>query len=338
MRGWRGRAWSFKHSPRVCDKRTNNIGVIIMSEVTLSERYEKELPEFLAYLKDVKEKASGVSAAVESLLSRVKNKRELNTAAGLSFLEVKNHVMLSYLLDLTHIVWRKVSGKSISGDPSIRRLVQARTILERIRPIDQKLKYQVDKLVKTATHGTINADDPLRFRANPAALEAESDDESTGSIEKGSEGKATKVYRPPKLAPVHYNEDETEKERKERLLERAKRKALCTSVMEELRSEFYDGPVEIKDAYDSHKARQNKAMQERVQYEEDNMLRLTLTKKERNLEKQLGTMSSLRDITRFGNFSALDANDVDELQPPKKKTKKVYKKKWGRKGFRKGRR
>ncbi|KAH6948667.1 hypothetical protein HPB50_025743 [Hyalomma asiaticum] len=119
-------------------------------------------------------------------------------------------------------------------------------ILERIRPIDQKLKYQVDKLVKTATHGTMDADDPLRFRANPAALEAESDDESTGSIEKGSEGKATKVYRPPKLAPVHYNEDETEKERKERLLERAKRKALCTSVMEELRSEFYDGPVEIK--------------------------------------------------------------------------------------------
>ncbi|KAH7977467.1 hypothetical protein HPB49_001805 [Dermacentor silvarum] len=47
---------------------------------------------------------------------------------GLSFLEMKNHVMLSYLLDLTHIIWCKVSGKSIDGDPSIRRLVQARTV------------------------------------------------------------------------------------------------------------------------------------------------------------------------------------------------------------------
>lgn len=311
---------------------------MVMSQVAMPDRVEKELPEFLAHLKDIKDKASGVSAAVEGLLSRVKNKRELNTAAGLSFLEMKNHVMLSYLLDLTHVVWCKVSGKSISGDPSIRRIVQARTVLERIRPIDQKLKYQIDKLVRTATLGTLNADDPLRFRANPTALEDESDYESADSAEKGSEGKATKVYRPPKLAPVHYDGDETEKERRERLLERAKKKALATSVMEELRSEFYDGPVEIKDAYDSHKAKQNKAMQERVQYEEDNMLRLTLTKKERNLEKQLGTMSSLRDLTRFGDFSALDANDADDLQPQKKKAKKVYKKKWGKKGFRKGRR
>ncbi|XP_050050711.1 neuroguidin [Dermacentor andersoni] len=310
-----------------------------MSQVTISDRrHEKEVPEFLTSLKEVKDKASGVSAAVESLLSRVKNKKELNTAAGLSFLEMKNHVMLGYLLDLTHIVWCKVSGKRISGDPSIRRLVQARTVLERIRPIDQKLKYQVDKVVRTATLGTLNSDDPLRFRANPAALEAESGDESTDSVEKGAGDKVPKVYRPPKLAPVHYDGDETEKERRERLLERAKRKALCTSVMEELRSEFYDGPIEIKDAYDSHKAKQNKAVQERVQYEEDNMLRLTLTKKERNLGKQLGTMSSLRDLTRFGDFSALDANDADDLQPPKKKTKKVYKKKWGKKGFRKGRR
>lgn len=46
----------------------------------MPDQIEKELPEFLAYLKDVKDKASGVSAAVESLLSRV-NKRELNTAA-----------------------------------------------------------------------------------------------------------------------------------------------------------------------------------------------------------------------------------------------------------------
>jgi hypothetical protein len=32
----------------------------------------------------------------------------------------------------------------------IKRLVELRTTLEKIRPIDQKLKYQVDKLLKTA--------------------------------------------------------------------------------------------------------------------------------------------------------------------------------------------
>lgn len=308
-------------------------------EASFSALPVTELPEFLTLLDSVKDKASAVSVALKSVVSRAKKEKQ-NNSAGLSLLEMKNHVMLTYLLDLTHIAWRKVSGESIQGDPSIWRLVQARTVLERIRPIEQKLKYQIDKLVRTATLGTVNADDPLRFRANPAALQAESGDESEASVEGGKRRKkaAKGVYRPPKLAPVHYDGDETEKERRERLLERAKRKALSTSVMEELRSEFYDGPVEIRDTYDSQKAKQNKSIKERTQYEEDNMLRLTVTKKEKNLSKQLGTMSSLKDLTRFGDFSALHADGADELQPAKKKAKKVYKKKWGKKGFRRGRR
>lgn len=299
----------------------------------------REPKEFVALLNDVKGKASAVSVALRNVVSRAK-KDEWNNSAGLSLLEMKNHIMLSYLLDLTHITWRKVSGESIQGDPSIWRLVQARTVLERIRPIEQKLKYQIDKLVRTATLGTVNADDPLRFRANPAALQAESDDDSTASVEgeKRHKKAAKGVYRPPKLAPVHYDGDETEKEHRERLLERAKRKALSTNVMDELRSEFYEGPVEIRDTYDSQRAKQNKAIRERTRYEEDNMLRLTVTKRERNLSRQLGTMSNLKDLTRFGNISALHADDANELQPAKKKAKKVYKKKWGKKGFRRGRR
>lgn len=44
-------------------------------------------------------------------------------------------------------------------------LVELRTVLEKIRPIDQKLKYQVDKLVRNASDGKVEAD-PLRHRAN----------------------------------------------------------------------------------------------------------------------------------------------------------------------------
>ena len=49
-------------------------------------------------------------------------------------------------------------------------LVEARTVLEKIRPIDQKLKYQVEKLVKTGMEGKVESD-PLRFKANPDNLE-----------------------------------------------------------------------------------------------------------------------------------------------------------------------
>lgn len=47
----------------------------------------------------------------------------------------------------------------------IDKLVELRTVLEKMRPIDQKLKYQVDKLLRQAADGKGEAD-PLRHRAN----------------------------------------------------------------------------------------------------------------------------------------------------------------------------
>jgi len=38
---------------------------------------------------------------------------------GLSFLEMKYHMLLSYLINLTYVVLRKCSGKMIEGDPAI---------------------------------------------------------------------------------------------------------------------------------------------------------------------------------------------------------------------------
>jgi len=46
--------------------------------------------------------------------------------------------------------------------------VEIRTVLERIRPIDHKLKYQIDKLVKASVTGSIDSKDPSNFKANPA--------------------------------------------------------------------------------------------------------------------------------------------------------------------------
>lgn len=123
-----------------------------------------------------------VTDIVESMLERVKN-GELTTEYGLSFLEVRYHMLLTYLINLTYIVLRKCSGKhffstkiktlnhftwfkgkKIERDPSIDRLIEIRTVLEKIRPIDSKLRYQIDKLVKTAMTGTSSSKDPINFK------------------------------------------------------------------------------------------------------------------------------------------------------------------------------
>lgn len=146
--------------------------------------------------------AQHVATLVDNMLAKVRN-GELSTDQGLSFLEMKYNMLLSYLINLTFIVLRKCSGETIEGDPCIDRLIEIRTVLEKIRPIDYKLKYQIDKLVKTAVTGT-NVNDPSNFKANPDNLTM-GDDESSNSEDEGKEkNEKSGVYVPPKLSAVHY--------------------------------------------------------------------------------------------------------------------------------------
>lgn len=149
--------------------------------------------------------AQHVASLVDNMLERVRN-GELTTDQGLSFLEMKYHMLLSYLINLMYFILRKCSGEKIEGEPCIERLVEIRAVLEKIRPIDHKLKYQIDKLVKTAVTGA-NANDPVVFKANPENLLGKSD-ESSDSDEETEEQRSTSVksnvYVPPKLSAVHY--------------------------------------------------------------------------------------------------------------------------------------
>ena len=47
---------------------------------------------------------------------------------GLSFLEVKDQLLLMYLMDLSHLILDKASGGSLHGHPAVLRLVEIRTV------------------------------------------------------------------------------------------------------------------------------------------------------------------------------------------------------------------
>jgi len=174
---------------------------------------QRDLPQAFRLLGEMNANVLQVNQVVDNMLMRVKN-GEMSTDKGLSFLEMKYHMLLSYLINLTYVVLRKCSGERIEGDPSIDRMIEIRTVLEKIRPIDHKLKYQIDKLVKTAVTGTINSDDPSNFRANPDALVAKLDSEDSDSdqeedednVKSTQQSRKSNVYVPPKLAAVHYGQ------------------------------------------------------------------------------------------------------------------------------------
>lgn len=209
-----------------------------------------------------------------------------------------------------------ILGQRIENDPSIDRLIEIRTVLEKIRPIDHKLRYQIDKLVKTAVTGTTNASDPLNFKAKPGSLmtqndsdesESDSDDEPSNAVQKkkskndpSDETEEIGKYVPPKLTSMPYDADETAAEKQEKIRDRARKRAINSTLIDEWKEEFLDTPVEITGG---SRAQQmiSKAMRERERYEEDNFTRLPMTKADKHRQKRLSTMGTLGDeLTGYG--------------------------------------
>ncbi|XP_018573810.1 neuroguidin [Anoplophora glabripennis] len=290
----------------------------------------KDLPQALILLNEMNVSAQHVASLVDNMIQKVR-KGELSTDQGLSFLEMKYNMLLSYLINVTYVVLRKCSGERIEDDPCIDRLIEIRTVLEKIKPIEHKLKYQIDKLVKTAVTGT-NADDPTTFKANPENLIGQMDEASDSSEESDEENeKAEKknydIYVPPKLSAVHYTGDETVQERMKRLQERSKKLALSSSIMQDLREEYLDTPIEITQ---SSRAQQilSKHQQEIQKYEEEYMTRLPVTKSEKHRRRQLTTLGSLGDeITNFGSSQGTGGKRKRKI-PTKSKGKHFKKKRF----------
>lgn len=200
-----------------------------------------------------------------------------------------------------------ILGQKIENDPSIDRLIEIRTILEKIRPIDHKLRYQIDKLVKTAVTGSSSTSDPLTFKANPGNLMASmagsssndtsDDDEIDNSYKKKKKSKEldpeadTGLYVPPKLTAMHYDDD-TSKEKKEKLLQKQKLRAINSTLVDEWKEEFLDTPVEVSAG---SRAQQmiSRAQKEKEEYEEKYFTRIPLSKSDKHRQKHLSTVGKI---------------------------------------------
>ncbi|XP_012522639.1 neuroguidin isoform X2 [Monomorium pharaonis] len=306
--------------------------------IAIDEMEQRDLPQAFRLLGEMNANVLQVNQLVDNMLVRVKN-GEISTDKGLSFLEMKYHMLLSYLINLTYVVLRKCSGERIEGDPSIDRLIEIRTVLEKIRPIDHKLKYQIDKLVKTAVTGTINSDDPSNFRANPDALVAKLDSEDSedsdqeeldtadGVKSTTQQSRKSNVYVPPKLAAVHYDGDETTAEKIRKAGERARRRAVSNTVLRELKEEYLDAPVEESQGMGEKRAILVREDKRKTEYEENYMTRLPVTKQEKHRRRQMTTLGTLGDeITTFGGESSTKTAKKRKAQR-KGKAKKSFKKK-----------
>ncbi|CAK7205401.1 hypothetical protein SEUCBS139899_008172 [Sporothrix eucalyptigena] len=119
---------------------------------------------------------------------------------GLSLLDVKNELLLSYLEHMVFLILLKLRSVSNSdsadlslsnsdlGQSVVKKLVELRLYLEKgVRPLEEKLRYQVEKALRAAEEVERTA----KQKADEAAAEAEnSDDESSSSSDSDSGSEA----------------------------------------------------------------------------------------------------------------------------------------------------
>lgn len=135
-----------------------------------------DLPLFKSTLTSIAQSAS----SCHGLLSSLNIDTELSYANGISLLSLKNSLLLSYMHRLTLLTMAKLQGRSLQSDDRVRKLlveelVRERVMLEKIRPLEAKLRYQLDKLVTKAD----NADRQDAERA--AGIAVNDDDIANGA-------------------------------------------------------------------------------------------------------------------------------------------------------------
>jgi len=284
--------------------------ILQLSKAEQQQILEQDAPELLQLIADFRKSLEDIRSHVRPLMKRAKS-GQVRTEQGISYLEVKYLLLLSYCTNIAFYLLLKAKGERVKDHPVIDQLVRLRIIIEKLRPLDAKLKYQIDKLLKLAITGVDEAHeaDPLAYKPGLGNLaeddESEDDDEGLDA--------ADKAYRPPHLVEMEFDEHAGEKDERQRA--KRDKRAAKSSIMRLVREEFGDEPEEMP----THGSAQivdgadDSSDEDRTRYEEENFVRLPVTKDQRLKHRQRKQNLLNDELADLGDFGDVDlGDDVDE--------------------------
>lgn len=228
--------------------------------------------------RDVSERVRVLDGQLEGYATRCED--------GVSLLRLKSALLLRYTANLTRFAAARIRGEAPTN--AVRtNLVSQWAALERIRPLERRLRSQLDALAATA-----NSTAPMH-RPNASAMVNASD---SSSDEEEDATSAVKPYVPPRFAAVNADlKDETRRaERDAKRTERMRRGAGARAMLDELRG--------MPDRVDEE-VREGSEMRARARFEEMNFVRMSRSKRDRQVVERL--QKAARGETRHGELAGL---------------------------------
>ncbi|KAK1936381.1 hypothetical protein X943_003079 [Babesia divergens] len=248
---------------------------------------ENEHPEFLSLLKEFKDKSVLVN---EQILKIIGDKEifKMCTKDGMEYLELRNELMLMYVTYLSYYLLLKAHGISVENHPVINRLLEIRIMLDKARPIEARLQFEINKLIDEKE----SMDETKVLRPRLHLMDV--DEKEQGGL-----------YRPQAHLPLvetdSYARHQKKLMRKERIVSGRK-------ILDEMHEEEENSDTGFDQIGRSKAAKMMKALIEREKYEMDNMKRLPMSKlakkelrqfNKKQLHKQGGVM--LDDLSGFAS-------------------------------------
>eukprot|EP00826_Nyctotherus_ovalis_P051020 TRINITY_DN6338_c0_g1_i3.p1 TRINITY_DN6338_c0_g1~~TRINITY_DN6338_c0_g1_i3.p1 ORF type:complete len:268 (+),score=105.05 TRINITY_DN6338_c0_g1_i3:180-983(+) len=224
----------------------------------------------------------------------------------MSYLPAKQLILLQSLQQLTFFSLLKLQGESLESYPGLLDdLIATRMVMEKFRPLDTKMQYQLERLTKMAQSS--EAQEPTQYRPRPDLLEKSlTTEKQLDRLE--NEGKP-EVYKPAKINPVYFESKNSEKIKKE--IEKRKVKLKKSAMIREMQREASGAPEEIsmRPRYDRRLEEEDKRIE---QFEESALRRVPLSKEQRKRRKALHR-EAMTDYVRSGaDFRMME--DVIKIQ------------------------
>lgn len=283
-----------------------------------------DAPRLASLLVEMKVGLDQIRSKLQPLVQQVKDNMYA-TKDGISYLDAKHLLLLSYCQSIVYYLIQKAEGSSIQGHPVISQLVEIRLFLEKIRPIDKKLQYQIEKLSRVANNAPVtrisskseeslgmDKEDALKYRPNPDMLVSKLDQSA-----QDGEG----VYRPPMFAPTAMDEEMNARNKKLEIRKQKEtlRKASRSAFVKELANDLEGRPEEVREivgAESKELLREQFKFEERARQEEELFTRVPLSRIEKKRIKHIkrsrnGLMGIMDDFNDdISGLMAMEENDL----------------------------
>ena len=114
---------------------------------------KKDIESCSALLDDIKSWVLDSTKQLQIIKSKIKEMEKSGSDSSKSnnfqYIDVKSMLLLNYCMSLQYYTLLKVQGKDLESHQIFERLAYLRLLIEKLKPLDKKIEYQIQKLLKS---------------------------------------------------------------------------------------------------------------------------------------------------------------------------------------------